>query len=191
MVPGNLTLSVNITDRTPSQHQVRQIRLYESKMQNSMFIPQISPRWVSWTCGGDWEPHGHKPRVRLNPGVPGAAALRHDSLLRARVHLVCCGSGRLAVAQDTHLCGGVSTHLLLGAILLDMRSSNGALVLLAVVAASAFRSLLLAHHTLQSREPFYKIHSSSLDNTSRVSTRIILMSEAGTRNVCWDAVADL
>lgn len=66
LVPGNLMLSVDMRDRTPSQHQVRQVRLYKSKRGNSISIPQTSSSGVSWICGGDWEPQGHKTRVRLS-----------------------------------------------------------------------------------------------------------------------------
>lgn len=61
LVPGNLMLSMDQRDRTPSQ-QVRRVRLYESKRGNSISIPQTCSIWVSWTCSGEWEPHGHKSR---------------------------------------------------------------------------------------------------------------------------------
>lgn len=109
--------------------------------------------------------------------------------------LVWCRSGRLALAQDTHICGGVSTCLVLGAILLDMWCSNDALVLLTVVAAPAFSSFqelgLSTPSFMAKRGIFIEIHSSSLNNTSGVSTGIIFMSQVGTRDFSWDMVADL
>jgi len=66
LVPGIPTLSIDMRDRPPSQHQVRQVKLSKSKRRNSTSIPQTSSAWVSWTCGGDLEPCGHHSRVRNN-----------------------------------------------------------------------------------------------------------------------------
>lgn len=83
------------------------------------------------------------------------------------------GSGTLALAEDTHICSSVSTFLLLGAILLDIRCSRGALVLLTVIAASPFSfqecGLSTSSFTVK-RGIFIEINSLSLRNVSGVGT---------------------
>lgn len=152
----------------------------------------MSPGWVICSSGGDWELHGHKSRVRLNPcawgcsTTPGLTTACQDAAAVVRQWWAGSSWGH------THTCGAVSTGLLLGAILLDMWCSKGEL---------CFFSLRLLHHPsafgfehikLYSQERHF--HRNSLLKfwpTSGVSTSFILMSDIGTRNVSWDTVSDL
>lgn len=126
---------------------------------------------------------GTNPEWYSTP-MPGMAAQHHDSLLRARMQLVCCGSGRLTLAQGTHICGGVSTCLCSwgqSCWTCDVVTVHLCFSMWLLHHPSAFRSVGQA---LWSRGTFIEIHSSSFDNTSGVSTGII-MSEVGTGDVSW------
>lgn len=134
----NLMLCIDLREKMPSQYRVRLVKGYKSKKGNHPSIPQTFSGWVRWTCGGDWEPFGH--RSRDSTPVTVTAAQHHDSSLCARMQLLWGGSGsdRLDLAQDTHIWGGMSTCLLLEAILMDVWYSVGALVLLTGVVTPPF-----------------------------------------------------
>lgn len=191
LVPGNLMHSIGRRDRTLSQHGVRQARLYRSERGNSISVLQTSPSWINCTCVGDWELHGHKSRVRLNPYAWGCSTTPG---------LITVCQDAAAVVWDwwagfswghTHTCGAVSTCLLLGAILLDMWCSDGELCfsLWLLHHPSAFR---FEHIKLYSQERhFYRNPLLKFWPTTGVSTSFIFMSDVGTRNVSWDTVPDL
>lgn len=81
----NLMLSIDLRERTPSQHRVRQVKLYNSEKGNSLSIPQTFAGQVRWICEGDWT-FGHRSRV--STPITGTGEQHHDSSLCAGMQLL-------------------------------------------------------------------------------------------------------
>lgn len=160
------------------EHRVRQVKMCKTKRGNSISIPQ-TPTSFTWLGAA---------LAQIQSETQPLCLVQQNSSQFARMHLVWCGSGTLALAEDTNICRSVSTFLLLGTIFLDIWCSSGALVLLAVIAAPPFIfqecGLSTSSFTVK-RGIFIETQSLSLSNVSGVGTWIIFMSEVGRHRRCF------